>query len=74
MIARLILLVSLLITAFAVSVAQAPDATVIDKFISAQAAREKGEEPVGIRKVVTGGPNHDGVADTAVLYTIEGQK
>jgi hypothetical protein len=53
--------------------AQSGDTTVIDKFITRQAAREKGEEPEGIRKTITGDLNHDGVADTAVLYTIEGQ-
>ena len=49
------------------------DRKVIDQFISAQATKQKGEEPEGIRKSVTGDLNHDGLIDTAVLYTIEGQ-
>lgn len=53
--------------------AQSDDKAVIDKFIAAQGAREHGEEPDGVRKVVDGDLNHDGVSDTAVLYTIEGQ-
>jgi hypothetical protein len=52
---------------------QSQDTKVIDKFISAQAAREKGEEPEGIRKTASGDLNHDGLTDVAVLYTIEGQ-
>ena len=65
----------ILSTGLASSVAQAQsdDKTVVDKFISAQATREHGEEPDGIRKVVDGDLDHDGVADVAVLYTIEGQ-
>ncbi len=66
-------LVIILATGSAVSFAQSTDTAVIDKFISTQAAKEKGEEPEGIRKVVTGDLNHDGIVDTAVLYTIEGQ-
>ena len=53
--------------------AQSDDKATIDKFIAAQAAREHGEEPDGVRKTVEGDLNRDGVADTAVLYTIEGQ-
>ncbi|HSE21692.1 MAG TPA: hypothetical protein VLB68_08525 [Pyrinomonadaceae bacterium] len=49
------------------------DYPVVDKFIAAQAKREHGEEPAGIRKMVTGDLNHDGLPDLAVLYTIEGQ-
>lgn len=49
------------------------DQTVVDKYIAAQAAREKGEEPDGIRKTVAGDLNRDGASDLAVLYTIEGQ-
>lgn len=54
-------------------IAQTDDKTTIDRFIAAQAAREHGEEPDGVREVVKGDLNNDGVADTAVLYTIEGQ-
>lgn len=55
------------------TLAQSDDKAVIDKYISNQAARERGEEPDGVRKVVEGDLNHDGLADVAVLYTIEGQ-
>ena len=53
--------------------AQSDDKTVIDKFIAAQAKREGGEEPDDVRKTIEGDLNHDGTADVAVLYTIEGQ-
>jgi hypothetical protein len=53
--------------------AQQADSKVIDSYIAAQAKREKGEEPDGVRKVVQGDLNKDGVDDVAVLYTIEGQ-
>jgi hypothetical protein len=53
--------------------AQNADKAAIDKFISAQATREHGEEYPDARKVVTGDLNGDGVAETVVLYTIEGQ-
>jgi hypothetical protein len=53
--------------------AQSDDQAVIDKYIAGQAKREHGEEPDGIRKTVEGDINHDGAADVAVLYTIEGQ-
>lgn len=46
---------------------------VVDRFIAAQARKQKGEEPDNIRKSITGDLNHDGLEDTAVLYTIEGQ-
>jgi hypothetical protein len=49
------------------------DYPVVDKFIASQAKREHGEEPEGIRKIVTGDLNHDGLPDLAVLYTIEAQ-
>ena len=53
--------------------AQADDKAVIDGYIAGQAKRERGEEPDGIRKTIEGDLNHDGAADVAVLYTIEGQ-
>jgi len=53
--------------------AQSDDKAIIDKYIANQAKRERGEEPDGIRKTIDGDLNHDGVADVAVLYTIEGQ-
>jgi len=53
--------------------AQDDDKPAIDKFISAQAKREHGEEYPDARKVVTGDLDKDGTAETVVLYTIEGQ-
>lgn len=53
--------------------AQSGDAAVIDKFIAGQAEKEDGSEPEGVRKLIIGDLNHDGVPDTAVLFTIEGQ-
>lgn len=53
--------------------AQTDDKAIIDKFIASQAERERGEEPDGVGKIVEGDLNRDGVADVAVLYTIEGQ-
>jgi hypothetical protein len=52
---------------------QDQDKAAIDKFISNQATREHGEEYPDARKVVSGDLNGDGVAETVVLYTIEGQ-
>ena len=49
------------------------DAETINKFISAQASRERGEEYEAARKVLEADLNRDGVSDVAVLYTIEGQ-
>ena len=57
----------------AVVSAQDADKTAIDKFISSQAKRERGEEYQEARKVLTGDLTKDGVAETIVLYTIEGQ-
>jgi len=54
-------------------IAQTADKAVIDKFIAAQAKREGGEEPDDVRETIEGDLNHDGTADVAVLYTIEGQ-
>jgi hypothetical protein len=73
MFAQLVILILALCLSQTASRSQSGDTSVIDKFIAGQAAREKGEEPDGIRKVLTGDLNRDGVADTAVLYTIEGQ-
>jgi len=55
------------------ALAQNADKTAIDKFISAQATREHGEEYPDARKVVSGDLDKDGVAETVVLYTVEGQ-
>ena len=68
----ILVLLILSLTSFTV-IAQSDDKVVIDKFIAAQAKRERGEEPDGIRKTIEGDLNHDGAADVAVLYTIEGQ-
>jgi hypothetical protein len=45
----------------------------IDAFIAKQAGRLRGEEYREARKVASGDLTHDGVAETVVLYTIEGQ-
>jgi hypothetical protein len=71
--AQLVLPVLVLCAASFASQAQSDDTAVFDKFIAGQAARQNGEEPEGIRKVIAGDLNHDGIADAAVLYTIEGQ-
>ena len=52
---------------------QDQDTAVIARFISDQATKEAGEEYEEARKVIAGDLNRDGVADLAVLYTIEGQ-
>ncbi len=67
-----LLILSLILTSPNVT-AQSEDTVVIDKYIASQAKREGGEEPDGIRKTIEGDLNHDGAADVAVLYTIEGQ-
>jgi hypothetical protein len=51
-----------------------PDTAAIDSFIAQQARRERGEEYRDARKVVSGDLTHDGVPETVVLYTIEGQR
>jgi hypothetical protein len=72
-ISRLALLTMIPVLCVLPSLAQETDMGPIDKFISARAAKEKGVETEGIRKTVDGDLNHDGMADTAILYTIEGQ-
>ena len=49
------------------------NAVTIDSFIRRQARNEHGEEYKDARKVVVGDLNGDGIPDTVVLYTIEGQ-
>ena len=49
------------------------DDDAINKFISTQASRERGEEYEAARKVLEVDLNRDGVSDVVVLYTIEGQ-
>jgi hypothetical protein len=56
-----------------VSARQDEDAAAIDNYIARQARRERGEEYLEARKVVAGDLTHDGVPETVVLYTIEGQ-
>jgi hypothetical protein len=71
---RFPILVLLILSLTSLSViAQSNEKAVIDKFIAAQAKRERGEEPDDVRKTIEGDLNHDGTADVAVLYTIEGQ-
>jgi hypothetical protein len=55
------------------SFAQNPSTAVIDKYIAQQAAKYKASEYAEARKLMSGDLNHDGIPDTAVLYTIEGQ-
>src|SRR5437016_3586937 len=59
--------------ALSASAWQDPDAATIDAFIARQAERLRGEEYRDARKVATGDLTHDGIAETVVLYTIEGQ-
>jgi len=56
-----------------VSASQDQDAAAIDNYIARQARRERGEEYREARKVEVGDLTHDGVPETVVLYTIEGQ-
>jgi hypothetical protein len=55
------------------SALQDQDTKAIESFIAKQAERLRGEEYSEARKVATGDLTRDGVAETAVLYTIEGQ-
>lgn len=52
---------------------QGSDDAAIDAYIARQAQRERGEEYREARKVVVGDLTHDGLPETVVLYTIEGQ-
>jgi hypothetical protein len=49
------------------------DATAIDRYIAAQARRERGEEFRDARQRVDGDVLHRGAVETVVLYTIESQ-
>jgi hypothetical protein len=49
------------------------NASFIDAFIARQSKRMQGDEYRDARKVVTGDLTRDGVPETVVLYTIEGQ-
>ena len=55
------------------SARQDEDDAAIDAFIARQARRERGEEYREARGVAAGDLTHDGVPETVVLYTIEGQ-
>jgi len=70
---RLLILVIVLFTPSPAFPTQNQDLTVVDQFISKQAKQEDGEEYADARKMLAGDLNRDGVADLAVLYTIEGQ-
>ena len=66
---RMILRLTLLIAIASMTVpAQSDDKTVIDKFIAAQAKRERGEEPDDVRETIEGDLNHDGTAVVAVYH------
>ena len=64
----------LLLSPMVTSAGRDDDTAAIDAYISQQARRERGEEYREARKVVVGDLTHDGVAETVVLYTIEGQR
>lgn len=69
----LIAVIATLMSLSASASAQDADKAAIDKYIAAQAKRERGEEYPDARKVLTGDLNKDGAPETVVLYTIEGQ-
>jgi hypothetical protein len=71
--AKLVPLIIVLCASSFASGAQPRDTTVIDKFISSQESQKNGYQAEGIRTVLRGDLNHDGIPDTAVLYTLEGQ-
>jgi len=56
------------------SMRQNADDTAIDAYIASQAKLERGEEYREARKLVVGDLTSDGVPETVVLYTIEGQR
>ena len=68
-----ILAISVLLLLASAVFSQDQDKAAIDKFISNQATRARGEEYPDARKVVTGDLNGDGAPETVVLYTIEAQ-
>ena len=55
------------------ALAQDRDSAVIDKFIASQESEGNGYQAKGIRTILRGDLNHDGIPDIAVLYTLEGQ-
>src|ERR1044072_2506374 len=67
--------VSLVVTLSAVKGLPLQDkaTSTIDNYIERQAQRQRGEEYREARKVTVGDLTNDGVAETVVLYTIEGQ-
>ena len=56
------------------SMRQNADDAAIDAYITSQAKLERGEEYREARKLVVGDLTRDGVPETVVLYTIEGQR
>jgi len=54
------------------ALAQDRDSAVIERFIRSQESEGNGHEAKGIRTIVKGDLNGDGIPDTAVLYTLEG--
>lgn len=67
-----ILLAAILGAAASPAGAQRGDTAVIDKFIESQESDDNGRQAEGIRTVIKSDLNHDGIPDTAVLYTLEG--
>ena len=70
---RIILLLALITAPLPVCAQTNPDTSVVNKYISTQAAREHGEEYPEARKILDGDLNNDGTAELVVLYTIEAQ-
>ncbi len=54
-----------------ISYSQSNEIAVVNRFIARQAAREKGEEYLEARKILSGDVNGDKESDLVVLYTLE---
>lgn len=72
LLAPVLLVISICVSSYAFF-PQDSDTTLINEFISKQAAQEGGEEYEDTRKVVPSDLDSDGILDLAFLYTIEGQ-
>jgi len=71
--ARLLLQIVVLCACAFASPGQHGDTAAIDKFIAGQGSYKNGQQAEGVRTVLTGDLNDDGIPDAAVLYTLEGQ-
>ena len=63
---------AILLISLSGAASQNRDAAIINKFIAAQAREVRGQEYREARHILRGDLNKDGVADVAVLYTLEG--